>query len=255
MAEVEIFKLFLLVLARVGGLIVSAPILGSGNFPVMGKVGLIGLTAILLTPTLPALAQPLPADAVQFALVGAEEVLIGLAMGFVMTLVFGAIQVAGQVMDLQTGFGMMNIFNPAMETQFPVFGFFLFILAVMCLLVTGGHRTMLLALASTYEHVPVGGFVARPALAFEVARWGRALFADGIMIAAPVAAAMLLAYVIMGLLGRVVPQIQLFVVGFPVTIATSLFLMAFMIGAYVYVLDGMFERMFRNVETLIRGMS
>ena len=81
------------------------------------------------------------------------------------------------------------------------------------------------------------------------------LFSDGIMLAAPIAAAMLLAYVTMGLLGRVVPQIQLFSVGFPITIATSLFLMALLIGVYVYSLDSKFEKMFHNVETLIRGMS
>lgn len=255
MAEVEIFKLFLLVLARVSGLVAAAPILGSNSFPIMGKLGLIGLTALLITPTIAALSHPLPSEPLLFALMGAGEMLIGLSMGFVMTLLFAAIQVGGQVMDMQTGFGMMNIFNPAMETQFPIFGFFLFIVAVLCLLVTGGHRTMLLGLANSFEHIPVGGLVVRPALLLHLSRMGQGLFVDGIMIAAPVAAAMMLAYVIMGLLGRVVPQIQLFVVGFPVTIATSLFLMALLIGVYTQVLNGAFLRMFHDVETLIHEMS
>lgn len=255
MAEVEIFKLFLLVMIRVGGLVVSAPVLGSRNFPIMGKMGLTALTAMLITPTLPALAQALPSEPMNFGLLAIGELMIGLMMGFVMTLVFAAIQVAGQIMDLQTGFGMMNIFNPAMETQYPIFGFFLFVLGVLFLLTTGGHRMMLWALYSTYEHLPVGGFTARPELWMEVGRWGRWLFIDGLMIAAPVTAAMLLAYAVMGLLGRVVPQIQLFVVGFPITIATGLFLMALIIGIYLYTLEGMFNAMFKNVETLVRGMS
>lgn len=253
-AEIEIFKLFLLVVARFGGLIASAPILGSGNIPVVAKVGLTGLSAMLITPLLPAMAEPLPAHDLAFALMASSEFLIGLAMGFVMTLVFGAIQVAGQIMDLQTGFGMVNVFNPALETQFPIFGFFLFILAVLYLLVLGGHHVMLRALAASYEHIPVGGFVVRPALLYEVGRWGQALFVDGLMVAAPVVTAMLLAYVTLGLLGRVIPQIHLLVVGFPITIATGLFLTAFMLGVYFQVLDGMFFRMFRNVETLMRGM-
>lgn len=241
-------------LARFGGLVVSAPILGSRSFPAIAKVGLSALAAVLITPSLPVLAAPLPGEALPFALLGGSEFLIGMAMGFSMTLIFAAIQVAGQIMDLQTGFGMMNVFNPAMGTQFPVFGFFLYIIAVLYLLLTNGHHVMIRALMASYEHIPVGGLSVHPNLLVEVTRWGQALFVDGLMIAAPVGAAMLLAYVTMGLLGRVIPQIHLLVVGFPITIATGLLLTAFMLGVYVQMLDGMFLRMFKNVEVLIRGM-
>ncbi len=254
MAEVEIFKLFLLVMVRFGGLMVSAPVLGSGNFPMIAKVGLTAMMALIVTPMLPVLGEALPEAALPFGLMAIGEFLIGAMIGFVLTIMFAAIQVAGQLMDMQSGFGMMNVFNPAMETQFPIFGFFLFIIAVMYLLILGGHHIMIRALVMSFEDIPVGGFVARPELLIEVSRWGRAMFLDGLIIAAPVTAAMLLAYTTMGLLGRVVPQIHLFVVGFPVTIATGLLLMAVILGIYVQVLDGMFFKMFRNVETLVRGM-
>lgn len=254
MAEIEIFKLFLLVMARVSGLIVIAPVLGSANFPLTAKLGLTAMTAMLLTPTLPALATPLPDADIAFSLMAVGEFLVGLTIGFLLTLMFSAIQLAGQIMDLQTGFGFMNVFNPAFETQFPVFGFLLFLLAVLYLVVIGGHLTMIRALVATYEHVPVGGFVVRPALLLEVSRLGRHMFIDGVIIAAPITTAMLLAYVTMGLLGRVVPQIHLFVVGFPITIATGLFLLAFSIGFYVYMLDGLYFRMFKNVEEFIPGL-
>lgn len=252
--EVETFKVFVLVMARFSGLMIAAPVLGSRNFPIIAKIGLTGLTAMLITPTLGPLDETLPDNPVAFSLLGASELLIGLLIGFVMTLVFAAIQVGGQLMDMQTGFGMMNVFNPAMETQFPIFGFFFFILAVLFLLITDGHHVMLRALVSTFDRVPLGGFAARPRLLLEVSRLGRVMFIDGLMLAAPVAAAMLLAYVTMGLLGRVVPQIHLFVVGFPVTIATGLFVVGMVIHVYLRLLDGMFSEMFRNVAFLIRGM-
>ena len=157
-------------------------------------------------------------------------------------------------MDLQTGFGMMNVFNPAMETQFPIFGFFLFIVAVLYLLVINGHQMMLLALARTYDDVDIGGFVVPPEMPWEISTWGTSMFVDGVMIAAPVATAMMLAYVSMGLLGRLVPQIHLFVIGFPVTIATGLFLAAAILGIYISVLDGMFERLEEHMGILIRNM-
>ncbi len=253
--EIEVFKVFALVLARISGLVFAAPVLGSRNVPITAKIGLAAMTALLVTPSVAALKQPLPNEAIPFAMIGAGEVLIGLMMGFVMTIVFASIQVGGQIMDMQTGFGMINIFNPALGTQFPILGFFLFILAVLLLLATNGHHLMLRAIVSTFDKIPLGGFVVRRELLWEVSRWGSAMFYDGLMIAAPVAAAMLVAYAVMGLVGRVVPQVQLFVVGFPITIALSLFIVAISIEVYLSYLDGMFERMFRDVATMIHGMS
>lgn len=253
--EVEVFKLFVLVLVRIGGLIVAAPILGSRNFPTMGKVGLAAMTAMIITPTLPALDQPLPTEALPYGVMALGEALIGLMMGFVMTILFGAVQVAGQIVDMLSGFSLMNVFNPAFETQVPIFGFFFYIMAVMYLLVLDGHHLMLTGLTSTFDTIPLGGFVVRPAILREVAVWGRDMFYDGLLIAAPAAGALMLAYVSMGLLGRVVPQIHLFVVGFPVTIAMGLLTVAFALSSYTSLLEGMFERMFRNVGTLIQGMT
>ena len=253
--EVEVFKVFLLVMVRFSGLIMTAPVIGSRNFPVMAKIGLAGLTAIVMTPVLPRLVAPIPDDAVGFALYGMSELLIGIVMGFVMTLTFAAIQVAGQLVDMLSGFSLINVFNPALETQVPVFGFFLFLLAALYLLALDAHHLMLRALARSFEVIPLGGFHAHPSLLREVSTWGSAMFYDGFMIAAPVAGALLLAYVTMGLLSRLIPQIHLFVVGFPVTIAMALLLVAISLTAYFNLLEGMFERMFDNVGTVMRGMA
>ena len=253
--EVEVVKVFLLVMLRIGGMIATAPILGSNSFPVVGKIGLTALTAALVTPSIAALHQGIPSDGLSFALMGACELAVGMVIGSIMTLVFGAIQIGGQILDMQSGFGMMNVFNPAMETQFPIFGFFLFILAVLFLLLTNGHHLMLRAVISTFDRIPLGGIVLRPRLMWEVSQFGRAMFCDGLMIAAPVGGALLLAYIVMGLIGRVIPQIQLFVVGFPLTIALSLLVVALSLHVYIYVLDGMFRRMFEDVATVISGMA
>src|SRR5208283_2123199 len=133
-------------------------------------------------------------DAVAFALMAGGELAIGMMIGFVMTIVFGAIQVAGQILDMQSGFGMMNVFNPALETQFPIFGFLLFIIAMLFLMVTNMHHLMLRAIVSTFARIPLGGFVARPALLWQASQWGREMFLDGLIIATPVAAALMVAY-------------------------------------------------------------
>lgn len=253
-AEVELFKLFMLVLARVGGLMVSAPVFGSGSFPNTAKIGFAALIAMLITPMLPAREFPLPAEGIPLAILALGELAIGVLVGTVITLVFASVQIGGQIMDLQTGFGMMNIFNPALQAQFPVFGFFLFIFAVLYMVTLGWHHMMIKALIATYQHIPLGGIVYRPELFLEASKWGTGMFVDGLMIAAPVAAAMVMAYATLGLLGRVVPQIQLFVVGFPITIALGLFISACTVGTYLSFLDGSFYRTFRDVELLVRGL-
>ncbi len=253
-AEVEIFKVFVLVLVRVSGLLVSAPILGSGNIPVMAKVGLASMTALLLAPVVSAPAAPIPVDFGAFGALAVGEFLIGLILGFVASFVFAAVQMGGQIIDMQSGFGMVNIFNPAAETQFPVFGFFLFILAVFYMLAIDGHHLLLRALAATFTHVPLGGFVVRPQMLLEVNRWAGAIFLDGLSIAAPVAGAMLLAFATMGLLGRVVPQIHLFVVGFPFTMGLAMLLVALSVGLYLRIVDDMLARMFQHLHVLVRTM-
>lgn len=253
--EAEVFKLYVLVLIRISGLVVSAPILGSRNFPILAKIGLAASVAALVTPSVTVVPGGLPDDVLPYALLAGGELMIGLLMGFVMTFMFAAIQVAGQIIDMQSGFGMINVFNPAMGAQFPVFGFYLFILAVLFLLTVNGHHVMLRALMATFEKIPIGGVVIRPELGIEVNRWAQALFVDGLLLSAPVGAALLLAYVVMGILGRLVPQIQLFVVGFPLTIGLSLVVMAMSVHIYLAVLEGMFNGMFRQLGLLIDGMA
>ena len=250
-AEVEMVKVFLLVAIRFSGLMISAPIIGSGNFPVIAKIGLIGMLAILLTPSIDALDAPLPSEALEFALMGVSELMIGLVIGFVMTISFAAIQVGGQLMDMQSGFGAMNVFNPAFETQFPIFGFFYFILAIFFLLITNGHHLMIWALIKTFDTIPLGGFSPNVDLIGQLSGWGTLMFYNGLLIGAPVVVAMLLTYMTMGLMGRVVPQIHLFVVGFPISIATALIVVALTVDIYLQFLHGMFGQMFENVETLV----
>lgn len=254
--ELLIVEMFLLVLVRFSGLMIAAPVLGSSNVPATVKVGIAAMAAFLVTPLLPVPALPVADDLPALVFLALQELLIGLTIGFVMTLVFAAIQVAGEIMDMLAGFSMVNVFNASLETQVPILGFFYYLLAMLFLLVTSGHHTMLIALVSSFEKIPIGGLDLRPERLFEqFVRWGSAMFVDGFLIAAPVAGALLLAYITMGLMGRVVPQIHLFVVGFPITISIALGMVALSVGVYLAMLNGMFERMFRNVEALIGRMS
>jgi flagellar biosynthesis protein FliR len=100
----------------------------------------------------------------------------------------------------------------------------------------------------------VGGFAPETPVLAQFVAWGGLMFHDAVLLAAPVTAAMMLAYVTMGLMGRVIPQINLFVVGFPLTIAASLLVVGLSIGYYLNLLDSMIFDMFRNVDRIIPGL-
>lgn len=255
LSDVELLKAFILVLIRFSGLMISAPVLSSRNFPVMARIGLVAMMALIVAPLLPVLVKPLPSDAVPFAWMSIQELIVGLAIGFVISLVFAAIQVGGEIMDMLSGFSMVNVFNPAMETQVPIFGFFYYLVAVLFLLSFNGHHLMIRALVASFDSIPLGGMAMRPEVfRAEVLVWGAAMFRDGFMIAAPVAGAMTLAYVTMGLLGRMVPQVHLFAVGFPITITIALVVAAISLEMYVGMLRGMFSRAFDNVSVFVGSL-
>jgi len=253
--EVDVFLFFILVLMRVSGLFVSMPVLGSRNVPMMVKAGLAGLIAIILVSTMSPLPQGIPHSSGAFLIVGAYEFLIGIGMGFIVSLMFSAVQIAGEIMDLQSGFGMMNIFNPAMETQFPIFGFYLFILWAMFFLWINGHLVVLQILGDSYKTLPIG-LMSRMDNNFgwEITRWGQTMFMYGVRLAGPVIVTMILTYAVMGILGRAIPQIHLLVIGFPITIGLGMIIVGISLGVYMGVFEDMAQEMVREVQLFIRGL-
>jgi len=114
-------------------------------------------------------------------------------------------------------------------------------------------------LARSFDTIPLGGPVLRPEVMYQASLWGRVMFVHGLLIAAPMGAALFMAYVTMGLMSRVVPQIHLFVVGFPLTVGLGLLMAALMVEVYITLLHGLFNEdnglMWHHVTDLLEGMS
>jgi len=253
--EVDVFLLYVLVLMRISGLLVSMPILGSRNIPMFTKAGLAGILAMIITPLIPPLSSEFPRTLSSFVLTGALELIIGIGMGFIVTIMFSAVQIAGELMDMQTGFGMMNIFNPAMETQFPIFGFFLFLIWAMFFLLIDGHLAVIRVLCESYKTLPIGNiYVPEKGLGLEMAKLGSVMFIYGVRLAGPVLVSMLLTYAVLGVFGRAVPQINLLIIGFPITIGLGLMIIGICIGIYVGVFEEMMKESINEVRLFLRGL-
>lgn len=247
-------KVFGLALARVSAMISVVPIFGSGVVPVSLKAMFSLLLALILTPMLVVPVEALPDDTIGYATLAVGEVIVGIMIGFTVFLVFIGVQMAGQMLDFQMGFGIMNVINPAMETQAPLVGFFKFVIAMLIFLAVEGHHRIIISLFQSFETVPMTTFSYSEALTGRMVEASGRLFYLGLQIAAPALTTLLLTSFVLAIMGRFVPQINLLVVGFPIRTAVGVTMMILTLRLMVMVMRGAFQSMWRDVAFMLDNM-
>jgi flagellar biosynthetic protein FliR len=213
---------FLWPFLRILGLFIAEPILGNSNVPPTVKVGLAVLISLVLAPLLPAMPHVDPASAAG-VLIGVSQLLIGLAMGFAIRIAQTAIEAAGQLVGLQMGLGFAVFFDPQTSAQTAVVGQYLGMFAILAFLSMEGHALVLTALAESFTELPISTQPLAPAGFRLLVEWGGEIFRTGLIIALPVVAALLIANIAVGIMTRAAPQLNIFAVGFPVTLAVGFF--------------------------------
>ncbi|MDE2366756.1 MAG: flagellar biosynthetic protein FliR, partial [Betaproteobacteria bacterium] len=208
-------------LARILALVAAAPVLGSTAVPVRVKVGLGVLITLVIAP---AIGSPpkIELTSLEGLLVLSQQILIGLSMGFVMRIVFSAVEMAGEIAGLQMGLGFAAFFSPHSEGSSLVVGKFLGLLATLAFLSVNGHLHMLSVLAESFSVFPIS---AEPFLVTgskTLIDWGSKIFLAGIKLALPVVASLLIVNLALGILTRAAPQLNIFAVGFPITLMTGM---------------------------------
>lgn len=245
------FPEFLLILTRVGGLLATAPVFSSRLIPGQWKALFSVLFALLLLPLVPGLAEP-PPTLWHWLTVAVQEAAFGLTAGFVTSLSLAAIQVAGQVLDVQVGFGMVNVFDPQLGTQVPLIGSFYQILAMLIFLLSNGHHLLLRAAVASFQAVPLSQFVLGPAVQPYIVQLFSNAFVLGLKLALPVLATLLLTDVGIGLMSRAVPQMNLFVVGLPVKVIVGLLALLLSLPAVTGAMEQVLVQAINDVGSLLR---
>jgi flagellar biosynthetic protein FliR len=206
---------------RIGALLVAAPVFSS----VMVSARLRAMLAVLLAATVAPLLEASPAlEPVSVAgmILAAQQVMIGVAMGLVFQFVFMALAVAGEAIALSMGLGFASQLDPANGVQVPVLGSYYGILGTLLFLALDGHLAMLGLLADSFRTLPVGaGGIGREGL-WTLVSWITATFAGAVMVALPALIALLIANLCFGVITRATPQLNLFAVGFPLTLILGL---------------------------------
>jgi flagellar biosynthetic protein FliR len=218
--------LWLVAMIRPGAAFLAAPVFGASFVPVQTRL------IISLAVGIPALAATnftLPADglvSIAGFLLVAGEVMAGLAIGFAIQIGFSAALVAGEVIGNAMGLGFAAMVDPSNGQQNPVIGQFLAILGTFLFLSIDGHLALAATIVESYRALPPGDAWLTAESVRGLVYFGSVLFAAGLSIALPVAFALVLLQIVMGLLARSAPQLNLFAVGFPATLFAGLVLLA-----------------------------
>jgi flagellar biosynthetic protein FliR len=220
-------EVFLLVLFRVAGVVGAMPALGARAIPVRVRLAMALLLTVAVLPAVPLAAWPLePKGPWVLAGLIAHEVLLGLLLGFAAQLPILAVQMAGDMIGLQMGFGVAAVFDPDTGSQENLIASLLRTGALLLFFSFGGHHLVIQALADSFRALPPGGMRLSPDLLDEGIRLTGHLLDLGLKLGAPALAALLLVEVGLGLVARTVPQMNIFIVGFPLKIALGFLLVA-----------------------------
>jgi flagellar biosynthetic protein FliR len=245
----------LICLMRTGGFMFAAPVFGSRFIPLMVRVWFAVLVAFVLVHAT-GQSGPLPAfGSIAYCALAAREVLLGVMMGFVATIFIQGVEFAGHLLGLQMGLGTSTIFDPMTNNEVSVVATFKSTLAVTLFLVMNGHHVLLSSLAWSYDTVPIAlsGFPA--AAVGSLVSATATIFTVAVRVAMPALSALLMAEVGLALLAKTMPQMNIFVVGFPVKIALGLGIIGLSIPYFSHVLGKVMNASFGDLRSLLGALA
>lgn len=250
LSTLQLFNLFL-IFVRILAVFMSTPIFNSRSIPTLAKIGLAGLLSIIFLPLLEipsgAGLTVLPTNTLSLVLMIAQEVLVGVLIGFVTGLVFTTVSIAASMMSLQVGFRSANLFDPFINTPTSALEQFYTLLAIALFLNINGHHWFIQALARTFQVLPLGSFVLDQITIERLVMFTGEIFISATRIALPVMGTLLLTDLGLGLIARAVPQIQVFFLGLPVKIGLGLVTLAFTLVLTVPLIKQLFSEISSNI--------
>ncbi len=208
---------------RIAGLFAIAPLFSQRGIPTHLKIMLALTLALVISPIISLKDFVVPNSMLDVVSLAVREMLVGVMVGFVFYSLFIAVQMAGAFIGFQMGFAIVNVIDPITSQQISIMAQFKFIMAMLIFFLLDGHHMMLEAIVASYKLVPLGEAVFRFSLHNEIAKLIIGIFVIAIKLAAPVMATLILTDVGLGVISRTVPQMNIFIVGFPLKIALGLF--------------------------------
>lgn len=235
-------------LTRILAVIAVAPIFNHSSIPNRVKLGLGIMLTLIIMPTLPPLPQ-FEIFSFKGLLILIQQMIIGVAIGFSMRLVFAAVDLAGQLIGMTMGLGFAAFFDPQSQGQTTALNQFLILLAMLIFLSLDGHLMIVTAMAESFITMPIsvdGGSIDP----MKIVLWGEMIFSVGLLLALPTVAALLITNMALGILTRTAPQLNLFGIGFPVTLTIGFVVLALSLPSMLKPIENFIEQGKRNMHQI-----
>ena len=217
------YKIFLLVLLRVSTLLFLMPVFSSRTIPAAVKAAMSLILALLLTPVVPVSADLFPKSGTGMLLITAGELFTAMTLALCLRMVFAGLQIAGQMVGIQMGLSVANVMDPQSGIQSVIVSQFAYMIALLLFLAAGGHHAVLRVLKESFEVLPPGHLALSKSLYNIIMAMGHEMFILSIKLMAPVMGILLLSQVALGILAKLVPQINMLIVSFNLNVALGLF--------------------------------
>ena len=231
---------FIFPLTRILGFIATAPLLSSTGVPRRTRL-ILGLAiAVALTPSLPAMPTVQPASLAGLWIM-AQQMLVGIGMGFAVKIIFTAFDLAGEFIGTQMGLGFATFYDPLNSSQTPVIAEFINLLALLLFLSMNGHLLYLATLAQSFAAIPISATPLGAGSWLNLAELGGKIFSAGLLLSLPVMAALMITNVALAVLTRAAPQLNLFALGFPLTLMGGFVALAISLNYLAVPIQGIFE--------------
>ncbi len=235
---------------RIGAMLMAAPVFGSRSVSVQSRILLAAALTWLVIPLLPEVPVTNPVSS-EGILTAIHQIAIGIAMGFILHLVFGATILMGQTLGMSMGLGFASVVDPQNGTQVPVVSQFFLIMGTLIFLSMNGHIVLISILLDSFQTYPVGaeGWVVDAP--YTIALWAARMFASALMMALPVMTTVLLVNLALGVITRTAPQLNIFAIGFPIAIMIGLVMLILTLPVYLQQLTVFIEEGLEMIAGLI----
>jgi flagellar biosynthetic protein FliR len=252
----EHILVFTIVFLRISAMLVMIPVMGERSVPLRVKAGLAMLIALLVYPAIRLNMPQLRADAeiIAVALAMTGEVMIGLIIGFAARMIFAGIRFAGDMIGIQMGLSIVNVIDPVSSAQVSIMAEFQYLFAVLVYLAVDGHHMFISAICDSYRFVTPFAYHFSPSLMQSILLFSKEIFVTAVKISAPVMAVLLFSNVALGVVARTVPQINVFIVGMPLQVATGLIIIGLTIPLFVSVVQRALDSLNTEIQVLLRLM-
>lgn len=242
-----------LVFGRISGIFLLTPVFGSKNIPIPLKIGLAGFLTLIAFPIVTYSDKLSIINIYQLLYYVLFEFFIGLIFGFVSLLILNSIYIAGVMIDRNIGFSIVSVMSPQDEAEIPITANFFYIIALLVFLTTDLHHTLIKAVLYSFEKIPLGYENINLLFIDKVVEIIKISFVLGFKMAAPIVITIFITNILLGILSRAMPQMNVFMVGMPLKVFIGLITILIVLPLYWGIFKNIFAIMFDYIRDILNS--